>query len=311
VVYTALDQIFSEKILQQFEQETGIRTKAVYDTEATKTVGLVNRIIAERVHPQCDVFWNNEILRTIALRDQGCLQAYSSPSAADIPPGLKDAEGYWAGFAARARCLIYHTNRVSAGEVPRSLLELTNSRWQGKFTMAYPLFGTTATQAAALFDHWGSASAERFYRGLQTNGVVIAEGNAMAKDMVVRGEVSLGLTDTDDAAIAIQQGQPIRMVFLDQTAEQIGTLVIPNTVALIHNCPHPGPGRQLIDFLLRKETEARLARSGSDQMPVRPGVHAPENVPALSSIKAMTVDWNRVAAALPTSTKFLSELFVR
>lgn len=76
MAYTALDQVFSEEILQEFEKRTGIGVKPVYDTEATKTVGLVNRILAEQDNPQCDVFWINEIVRSSRLNRRGVLSAY-------------------------------------------------------------------------------------------------------------------------------------------------------------------------------------------------------------------------------------------
>jgi hypothetical protein len=73
----------------------------VYDSEATKTIGLVNRLIAEKDSPRADVFWNAETGKTITLKKKGVLAQYVSPSAADIPGTFKDHEGYWAGFAAR------------------------------------------------------------------------------------------------------------------------------------------------------------------------------------------------------------------
>ena len=85
VVYTALDQCFSESILKDFEKETGIKVKPVYDVESSKTVGLVNRLIAEKDNPQADVFWNNEICRSIVLKEKGVLSPYFSESAVDIP----------------------------------------------------------------------------------------------------------------------------------------------------------------------------------------------------------------------------------
>ncbi|MDI7277711.1 MAG: iron ABC transporter substrate-binding protein, partial [Anaerolineae bacterium] len=65
VVYTSRDQLYAEPILKGFERDTGIRVRAVYDTGATKTVGLTNRLLAEKDHPQADVFWNSEVARTI------------------------------------------------------------------------------------------------------------------------------------------------------------------------------------------------------------------------------------------------------
>ena len=99
VVYTSLDKVFSQPILEAFEKETGIKVLPVYDSEATKTTGLVNRLIAEKGNPKADVFWNSETGRTIVLTKKGVLAKYVSPSAADIPGQFKDPEGCWTGFA--------------------------------------------------------------------------------------------------------------------------------------------------------------------------------------------------------------------
>jgi iron(III) transport system substrate-binding protein len=57
VVYVSHDQVFSEPILKDFEKETGIKVRAVYDTEETKSTGTMNRLIAEKSNPQADVYW--------------------------------------------------------------------------------------------------------------------------------------------------------------------------------------------------------------------------------------------------------------
>jgi iron(III) transport system substrate-binding protein len=73
VVYTSLDKVFSQPVLEAFEKQTGIKVLPVYDSEATKTTGLVNRLIAEKDSPQADVFWNSETGRTIVLKRKGVL----------------------------------------------------------------------------------------------------------------------------------------------------------------------------------------------------------------------------------------------
>ena len=70
VVYTTVDQIFSEPVLKEFESGTGITVKAVYDTEETKSTGVLNRLIAEKDNPQCDVFWSGDPVRTIVLKSK-------------------------------------------------------------------------------------------------------------------------------------------------------------------------------------------------------------------------------------------------
>jgi iron(III) transport system substrate-binding protein len=156
-VYTALDQEFSEPILEDFERETGIKVEAKSDVESTKTVGLVNAIIKEKNRPRCDLFWNNEILHTLRLQKLGLLDTYDAPAAEKYPRTYRAADGAWYGFAARIRVLIVNTKLVAEGERPDSIRDLTDPKWRGKVGIAKSLFGTTATHAAVLFAAWGDA----------------------------------------------------------------------------------------------------------------------------------------------------------
>ena len=309
VIYTSMDQVFSEPILEFYEKRTGVKVRALYDVEAAKTVGLVNRLLAEKDYPRADVFWNSEIARTIALKKRQVLAPYRSPSANDIPSQFKDPEGYWTGFAARARVLVYNSNLLKTTDLPRSIFELTRPEWKGKVALGYPLLGTIATHMGALYAVLGQEKTESYLKALKDNDVLIVPGNSVVRDIVVDGEVPVGFTDTDDVNVAIQLGKPVKMIYPDQ--EGIGTFVIPNTVALIKNCPHPEEGKRLIDFLLSREVESMLAFSESANMPVRDGVKAPPHVPEISSLLIMTVDYNDVSHNIVKSDKFCHQLFVQ
>ncbi len=309
VIYTSLDQLFSEPILRDFEKSTGIKVKAVYDVEASKTTGLVNRLIAEKKRPKCDVFWNSEVGRTIVLKKKGILAPYRSPSAEDIPQVFRDKEDYWTGFAARARVLVYNTKLLKESELPKSIFELTQPKWKGKVALAYPLFGTTATHMAALYVSVGREKAEQYLKALEANEVVIVDGNSVSRDLVVEGELPLGFTDTDDVNVALQSGKPVKMIYPDK--EGIGTFLIPNTIALIKHAPHPEEGKRLIDYLLSTEVESKLAFCESAQMPLRDNVKKPKHVPHFSSIKAMAVDFYKVAENMDEAARFCQGLFVR
>jgi iron(III) transport system substrate-binding protein len=309
VVYTSVDQIFSQPILQEYEKMTGVKVKAVYDVEAAKTTGLVNRLIAEKNRPRCDVFWNSEIGNTILLRKNDVLAPYESPMAKEIPSFLVDKEHYWTGFSARARVLVYNTEMLKESDLPESIFELTDPKWRGKVLMAYPLFGTTATHTAAMFTTFGTEKAQEYLKALKDNEVVIVDGNSVVRDLVVEGRYPIGFTDTDDVNVAIQAGKPVKMLYPDK--DGVGTLLIPNTVALIKNGPNPEEAKKFIDYLLSRDVESKLAFSESANMPVRDGVRTPGHVPAYSSIKAMEVDYYQVADTMPEAARFCQTLFVR
>lgn len=309
VVYTALDQVFSEPILKEFEDRYQIKVKAVYDIEAVKTTGLVNRLIAEQNNPHCDVFWNNEIMRTIALKRRNLLTPYVSPSSVDIPDQFKDQDGYWTGFAARARVLVVNTRLVKEQNYPNSIDDLITDNWHGKGAMANPLFGTTSTHTAALFASLGKEGAINYLSAIQSNKVKIVDGNSVVRDMTASGEVLFGITDTDDVNVGIVAGMPIAMIVPDQEGE--GTLVIPNTVALVNNAPHLKEGKLLIDFLLSREVEEKLAWSSSAQIPLRQGIQIPVGQLALEQIVALNVDYEEMADVMEESVEAVQTIFMR
>ena len=292
-VYVSTDRVFSEPVLRAYEQRTGVTVNAVYDTEETKSTGLANRLIAEQARPQADVFWSNEPVRTLVLKARGVLAPYRSPSAEGIPAALVDPDGFWTGFSARIRVIAYNTALVTPEAAPRSVFDLADPRWRGQVAIADPRFGSTSFHVAALYAAAGDERMDAFFRRLKANGVRVVDGNSVVRDLVARGEVQIGLTDTDDVNVAIEDRQPIAMVLPD--ADGLGVPVMPNMVSLIANAPHADEGRRLIDYLLSREVEERLARSEAVQIPLHADVPAPPNIPPIHTFKPMTLDFTRAA----------------
>jgi iron(III) transport system substrate-binding protein len=280
VAYCAQDEVFAEAIFRDFEAETGIKVRALYDSEAVKTVGLANRLLAERSHPQCDVFWGNEEMRTRQLAARNAFRQTNS----------------WAAFGARSRRIVINTNLVSAENAPRSLLELTNAHWRGKVALAYPQFGTTAAQFHALRQLWGATVWETWCRALAANQPRIVDGNSFVVRTVGGGDAWIGLTDSDDIAAGQREGLPI--ISLPMTKE---TLLIPNTVAVIAGAPHPHAAQVLFEFLQRPEIVQRLVTA-----------HALENSSATDIVApAIQVDWNKLLRDLEPTTAELNRIFLR
>ncbi len=310
VVYTSVDQPFAEPILMQFEKASGIQVQAVYDVEAAKTTGLVNRLIAEKTSPRADVFWNGEIIQTLLLQEEGVLEAYRAASAADLPAAWRDAQGYWTGVTARARVLIVNVESVSRPEAIDSLDDLLDPAWTGdEIGIAYPLFGTTATHAAALYQALGTEKARDYFQQLAERGVRVVDGNSVVRDLVVSGELAFGLTDTDDACVARQRGAPIAINLPDQAG--LGTLVIPSTVALIAGAPHPAEGRALIDYLLSREVEQALLEADFSHIPLHEGLAASDPCLSAAGIRAMDVDYVLVYHFFEAAQEDMRQIFLR
>ena len=279
VVYAAQDQVYAEPILRSFEKETGLRVRAVYDSEATKTVGLANRLLAERDHPRCDVFWGNEELRTRQL------------AARNV---FRETNG-WAAFGYRSRRMVMLAASNTAPP-PKSLLELTNETHRGRVALAYPLFGSTATHLLALRQHWGESNWVLWCRAFAANRPFVVDGNSTVVKFVARGDAALGLTDSDDIAAGIREGARLRA--LEMTAE---TLLLPNTVAVVRRCPHPEAAQRLFDFLQRKEVLRQLVAAGALEGASPAEVKTPTLQP----------DWGALLRDLDAATETMKTVFRR
>ncbi|MBI2993724.1 MAG: substrate-binding domain-containing protein [Gammaproteobacteria bacterium] len=304
VVYVSHDQVFSEPILNDFQRDTGILIKAVYDTEETKSAGVMNRLIAEKANPQADVYWANEPIRAEVLRLRGVARSYRSPSAAGIPAQFRNADGYWTGFSARARILIVHRG---LRDKPRSIQAYTDPRFNGRAVIANPLFGTTTAHIAALFNAWGDDRVEVFLDAMRRNGVHISSSNGESADQVARGAFDFALVDSDDVYSRERQGQPVEGIYPDQEGGGPGCFIVPNAVLLIKDGPHPAAGKKLIDYLLSRETERKLAFSDAAQIPLHPGVETPADVRRLETLNVMQVDYAAVAARMQAFQPWLRD----
>ena len=305
VVYTAVDQIYSEPIFEAFEEQTGIKVQAVYDLESNKTTGLTNRLIAERENPVCDVFWNNEFVQTMVLQDEGLLEAYVSPLAEDIPDVFKDSDGYWTAFGGRARVMLVNTDLLSPEEYPSSIYDLISDRYSGDMiAIAYPMFGTTRTQVAAVYAAVGEEEGRSILQALSDKGVQVVDGNSVTRDMAAAGQVAMGYTDTDDAKGAIADGSPVAMVFLDQGEGEMGNLITPNTVAMINGAPHSEEAKEFIDYLLDPAMEERLIQDDFFDVSLRE-----DSTAGGLDVKGMSVNLREIYEQLETASEDIQEIF--
>ena len=309
IVYTSVDQHYSEPILTAFEEETGIQVRIVFDVEASKTTGLVNRLIAEKKHPKADLFWNGEFVQTVLLASRGILAKNKAPDTDQVL--WSDPDKFWSAFGGRARVLIINKEKLSDNSLSANLNDFLDPRWPpDKVGLALPLFGTAATHAAALWAQMGEDNASAFFRKLKQRGVSFVNGNSVVRDNVVTGQLWFGLTDSDDACAAAAKGAPVEIRFLNQNPGDMGTLVIPNTVALIAGGPNPENGQKLMNYLLSKKVEERLVQFG--WFHIQNGhVATQADCPLPPTIYIQDISPHKIVDSLKQSQNYLRELLLQ
>jgi iron(III) transport system substrate-binding protein len=275
VLYSSADDALLRLIADEFQKQSHITVKIVGDTEATKTTGLVERLIAELARPRADVWWSSEPLGTIRLAREGLLQPIPPEVASSLDTGwpreLIAPDGTWRGFASRARVIVYNTAKLPTP--PATLADLTQPRFKGRVGIARPQFGTTRGQMGALLAQFGEPAFRTWLEGLRQNGVRLYDGNSAVVRAVAFGEIDAGLTDTDDVYAGKREGWPVELVFapaaLGPTSEPDEVMLLPNTAALVRGGPHPREAAALLAFLLSEKAERLLATSESRNIPWR------------------------------------------
>lgn len=295
VLYTSVDEPIARPLINEFTKQTGIAVTLVTDTEASKSVGLAERLRAEKDHPQADVWWGNEPFHTINLAEEGLLSPYNSPNSKEIADQFKDPQHRWTGNGLRVRVLVFSEAVVGSSErvyPPSKGVDRLTAITSG-VCMALPTAGTTGGWVAALYSVWGEAKADYYFAALRRVGVKLVGGNSVVAEEVGRGTVSAGITDNDDAASAASEGGKLKMMLPDQ--DSFGTLALPTTVGLVTGAHNPEAAKKLIDFLLTKETEQKLIDVKFAMFSARADAH--------NDAKFMAVDYPSVARNMATSVR--------
>lgn len=253
VLYSSLDAHMLRPVLAAHRAEGGDRVALAGDTEATKTTGLVERLLAERDRPRGDVWWSSEPFATIRLAREGVV------------------ERPWRMVGRRARVVAINTARVAIDPDPargvrhprqfhEGLAELPVSRWRGRIGVARPRFGTTRGAIAYELVRRGEAAYAAWLELLKQREVRLYDGNSAVVRGLAQGEIDAGFTDSDDALIVMPQGWPIG-ILQGGGPDATPMMGIPTTIALIRGGPNAEGGRRLIEFLSSPRTERVLIES--------------------------------------------------
>ena len=194
VLYSSVDGWLLGELVEACRADTGLDVVAVGDTEATKTTGLVTRLMAEKGSPKADVWWSSEPFGTVRLAREGVLAPLpAGPSVvpAGWPEDLVDPEGRWVGMALRSRVIAYSTRRVGERRAPTTLRELIEPEWDGRVGMARPQFGTTRGHLGALYALWGAEGLGTWIDGARANGLRVYDGNATVVRKIAEGEIDV------------------------------------------------------------------------------------------------------------------------
>lgn len=276
VLYSSVDTDVLDEMVAECQRATGCKLAVAGDTEATKTTGLVMRVISEQDSPKADIFWSSEAMGCAMLASRGLLRpglvvAGPGGDVAARRPELLGRDGRWVGMALRIRQGVVATDRVAHSELPKCLGHLTLANFSGRIGMARPQFGTTQGHMAFLTSAYGPDRFERWVQELSKNGMRLFDGNGAVVRAIANGQIDLGLTDSDDVLAGQVQGWKLGAVNLSSELSPstfdaggealVGPLLIPSTVGVIANRPVRAEVELVAAWMTSGAAEAALGAS--------------------------------------------------
>ncbi len=322
VLYCGVDQDQSRPISDEFTKETGLSVLYKGEIESQRSIGLPQTLRQEMDNPHADVFWSNEIMNMVDLGRRGIIAKLPEGVADSFPEEWRDPEGQYVAFGARARILLVNTKVLTdEKDYPKRVADLLDPKYAAmglQTCMARPLTGTTYTHAVALITRdpeAGKAFLQAVAKAGREGHVKITAGNgdAMRETRDPDNRIAFCMTDTDDAWKAIHDGAPMKVIYPDQGEGEMGTVLIPNTIALVAGAPHPEAGAKLLEWLVSPENELRLAKGPTAQIPLNPRLAAkdvPDHVkrPGVD-FRAAVIDWQKVGENRDRWQDWVAETF--
>lgn len=256
VVYSGRSEPLIQPVLDKFNEKSPDVTISL---KAGNNSELANAILEERANPQADVFITTEVVTVQSLYDQGVFQNYLSPNAASIPAQYRQADGGWTGITARARVVMYNSDRVKPEEVPTSIFDLTDLKWKGQIAAAGSSNGSMQAQIAAMRLLIGEEATEEWLHGLIANDVTFFAGHTDVRKAVGAGEFKIGLVNHYYYYLQKAEGSPVGIVFADQGEGQMGVVVNATAIGLVKGAKNLAAAQALVDFLLSPEGQQLFA----------------------------------------------------
>jgi iron(III) transport system substrate-binding protein len=249
------------------------------------------RIKAGRDNPEFDVWHGGPADGYAAAAEDGLLDPYVSPGAADIPARYKDADGTWTGVYVGVLGFCGNTRILAEKHVPvpESWQSLLNPALRQNVGIAHP--STSGTAYTALWTqvalHGGAADGAMAYmKRLHPNVLQYSKSGAAPAQQVARGEIGVGIVFSHDCVATREQG----FTDLQVTFPSEGTGYEVGGVALVKGAHNPVSARRYIDWALTPAAQEIGPGVRSYQAPTNPKARRSDKTADLATLKLVDYD---------------------
>ena len=182
LVYNAQHESLTQEWADAFTAETGIKVTIRQGSDLE--VG--NQILQEGANSPADLFLTENSPAMVLVDNAGLFEPLPQDVLDLIPAEYRPANGHWTGIAARSTVFAYDTRKLDADTLPKSLLDLADPSWKGRWT-ASPGGADFQAIVGALLALKGEEATSAWLTAMKEN-VTPVRGNRAAMAAVNKGE---------------------------------------------------------------------------------------------------------------------------
>ena len=309
VIYSSRREALMMPTVEAFQKKTGVKVSV----KSGGSAELRELVAQEGTATKADIYFTTDWVDAELLRRKNLLAPHTSPLTEGVPAEFRAADGAWTGVIARSRNIMVNTTLVKREEYPTSVFDLTDPKWKGRVAASSLRDGVPIWLASLILLKGEAETVSYIETMIKTNGMKVLSGGSDVANAVSQGEFAAGLVNHYYYVPKKREGAPVDLIYPDQGAGQIGTLVIPLAVAATKYAPRPNVAKAFIDFVLTPEGAAPMMTM-EGEMPLRPDVplgdHGAPGVLRMHEIKRPApFDVDKLIAARDRAIELFTPLF--
>lgn len=187
VVYNAQHESLAKEWAEGFTKETGIKVTLRNGGDSEFS----NQLVAEGASSPADVFLTENSPAMVLVENAGLFAPVDADTLAEVPESFRPASGKWIGIAARSTVFAYNKDKLKEDQLPKSLLDLADPSWKGRWA-ASPSGADFQAIVSALLELKGEQATADWLKGMKENFTAY-RGNGTVMKAVNAGEVEGGV----------------------------------------------------------------------------------------------------------------------
>jgi len=286
LIYNAQHESLTKEWIDAFTKETGV--KVTYRQGGDTELG--NQLLAEGDASPADVFPTENSPAMAAVEHAGLFADLDAETINQVPSQYRPASGKWTGVAARTTVFVYNTTKLQPDQLPKSMLDLEQPAWKGRWGGA-PAKADFQAIVSALLQLKGEQATAQWLAGMKTNAVVYNDNIATMK-AVNAGEVDGGIIYhyywfRDQAKTKADSGNTELHYFKNQDP---GAFVSLSGGGVLKSSKKAQQAQQFLRFITGKAGQEVLEKGDSFEYTVASGVPANPALVPLNDLQAPVVD---------------------